>query len=268
MKYQQILPTEQLRKYIRGFWTMEGSVSEVSPKTFKIIADGCPGLIFQENVNSFSDSNKKLLPKLFLHGLTTNHSEKTVKGNFRNISIHFKPTALKSIFGIDAHELTDNYTDLNSLCNINLTEQLANATSTGKRIEILTLFLIESLERNQEQKIEKTHYALDLLQKENSPTSLQKIQQALNISERSLERMFKENIGVSPKLFARIARFQMSLNDIRSKDYSKLTDIAYNNNYADQSHYIREFKAFSGVSPQQFIRQANEQVENFPEWDF
>jgi len=268
MKYQQILPSEQLQKYIRSFWIMEGSVSEVSTKTFKIIADGCPGLIFQENVNSCLDNNSNLLPQLFLHGLTTNHSEKTVKGNFRNISIHFKPTALKSFFGIDANELTDTYTDLNLACVSNVSEKLVNTTSTERRIEILTSFLIDNLKQNLKLKIEKTHYALDLLYKENSIPALQRIQSELNISERSLERMFKQNIGISPKLFARIVRFQMSLNNLRNKDYLKLMDIVHKNNYADQSHYIRDFKQFAGVSPNQFIRQANEQVENFPEWTF
>jgi AraC-like DNA-binding protein len=209
MIYKQIFPNDELQKYIRSFWIMEGSVLDHSPKTFKIIADGCPGLIFQENPNSFSDNGKKILPQLFLHGLTTNHFEKTVKGDFINISIHFKPTALKSIFGIDANELTNSYTDINLLNNSSLTEQLINTTLTEKRIEVLSLFLIENLRRNQKYKPEKIQHALDLLKQENPITSLQKIQRELHLSERSLERLFKQDIGISPKLFARISRFQI-----------------------------------------------------------
>lgn len=267
MEYQQIPPAEKLQKYIRGFWILEGHSSEVSPKTFKIIADGCPGMIFQENAYSFSDSNNHFMPHLLLHGLTTNHSEKKVKGNFRNISIHFKPSALKSVFGIDANELTNNYVDFNLLYGSSLTTQLLSVASTEKRVELLSSFLTESLNRNRQRENQKIHHALDLLLQQKAGTSLQKIQSELNISERTLERIFKQHVGISPKLFARIARFQHSLSNMRNKAYLKLTDIAYNNNYTDQSHYIREFKEFSGVNPNQYIRLAKEQVENFPEWD-
>jgi AraC-like DNA-binding protein len=266
MKYQKILPTRQLQKYVRDFWVMEGHVSEQLPKTFKIIADGCPGMIFQENVTSFYGNYGKQLPQLFIHGLTTNHSEKIVKGNFHNISIHFKPTALRSIFGIDANGLTNQYIDINLLLNTDLKERVLNTRSVKERIEMLSSFLLKNITKNQRLENKKIHLALDLLEQGKQVISLREIQSKLIITERSLERMFRQNVGTSPKLFSRIIRFQKALNDIRSSDYSKLTDIAYNNYYADQSHYIRDFKEFAGVSPNQFKQQANEQVENFPEW--
>nr|ELA7361934.1 helix-turn-helix transcriptional regulator [Elizabethkingia anophelis] len=81
-----------------------------------------------------------------------------------------------------------------------------------------------------------------------------------------LERYFKQHIGISPNLYTRINRFQLALENIRQTQFDKLTDIAYQCNYYDQSHFIREFKEFSGTSPKRFLRQANEQVANFPEW--
>lgn len=96
--------------------------------------------------------------------------------------------------------------------------------------------------------------------------SLDKIQSELNLSERSLERIFKADIGISPKLFFRINRFQTSLSYIRQQSFKSLAEVAYNHLYADQSHYIREFKEFAGTTPKQFLLHANEQVENFPEW--
>jgi AraC-like DNA-binding protein len=53
-------------------------------------------------------------------------------------------------------------------------------------------------------------------------------------------------------LFARICRFQASLNQIRNNDYCRLSDIAYENEYADQSHLIRAFKEFAGISPNKY----------------
>lgn len=59
-------------------------------------------------------------------------------------------------------------------------------------------------------------------------------------------------IGISPKLFARISRFQESLYQLRAGKYDKLSDVAYENEYFDQSYFIRVFKEFTGFSPLQF----------------
>jgi AraC-like DNA-binding protein len=91
------------------------------------------------------------------------------------------------------------------------------------------------------------------------------LQRELQLSERTLERKFKQAVGISPKLFARIARFQQSLDQLRQNQYDKLSDVAYGNEYADQSHFIRVFKEFTGFTPLEFRKQVHEVVENFPE---
>ncbi len=69
---------------------------------------------------------------------------------------------------------------------------------------------------------------------------------------RQFERRFKEYSGFSPKLFSRITRFQSSLDSFGNKDKS-LTDIAYDCDYYDQSHFINDFKEFSGYHPSQYF---------------
>ncbi|UOQ68039.1 helix-turn-helix domain-containing protein [Hymenobacter volaticus] len=90
------------------------------------------------------------------------------------------------------------------------------------------------------------------------------MQESLHMSERSFQRKFKQHVGIPPKLFSRICRFQVSLNQLRNHQYHKLSDVAFENDYADQSHYIRSFQEFAGCSPYQYQRQVNELVENFP----
>ncbi|MNY79127.1 DNA-binding transcriptional regulator ChbR [compost metagenome] len=65
-------------------------------------------------------------------------------------------------------------------------------------------------------------------------------------------------------LFGRICRFQASLNQLRAQSYDKLSDIAFEQEYADQSHFIRNFKEFTGLTPFQFRKSIQETVENFP----
>ncbi|WP_313511920.1 DUF6597 domain-containing transcriptional factor [Sphingobacterium sp.] len=142
MNYQQIYPIEPLRKYIRYFWTLEDDSLNFTEKTFKIMSDGLPGLIFQENKKAFLDKGNKKLPQLFLYGQTTRYTEHKAVQPFRNIGIYFQPTALKSIFGIDANELTNQHIDINELTKTNIIDQLLNTTTTAEqRIKLLSLFL-------------------------------------------------------------------------------------------------------------------------------
>lgn len=72
----------------------------------------------------------------------------------------------------------------------------------------------------------------------------------LNISRRSLERIYMETLGISPKKFIRLVRFQNALSKIKSSQTRKnYADIAYDSGYCDQSHFVREIKAMTGVLP-------------------
>jgi AraC-like DNA-binding protein len=86
--------------------------------------------------------------------------------------------------------------------------------------------------------------------------SLFKIQTDLNLSERTFERRFEQQVGLSPRLLASISQFQTSLQQLKEGKFTKLSDIAYDNGYADQSHFIRSFKKFTNLSPLQFIKQS------------
>ncbi len=88
----------------------------------------------------------------------------------------------------------------------------------------------------------------------------------MKISERSLERLIKQYVGISPKVYSRIVRFQSGLQALRKNDFRTLTEVAYQKEFFDQSHFIREFRTFTGMNPKQYLHQTIEQVENYPEW--
>ena len=262
MNFRKIHPPEHLKPYIRYFAILEDNAKENGNSNFKIVADGCPGLIFQQNAAHFLDENKQQFPTIFLHGIATKHSGKTTTGNYLNIIANFQPYALKAIFNLDAHDLKNRYADLDAVTKNSLHEQLLCEQDNDKRIDILSRFITDQIKKS---KFRENLNTARIIEKINGEHKLSDIHSAFNISERSLERLFKSEIGVSPKMFLRIKRFQNSLNDLRQKRFQSLTDLAYKHFYADQSHYIREFKEFAGITPSQYFLHQNEQVENFPE---
>lgn len=72
MRYEQVMPQASLKDYVGYFWILENSAVEISPKTFGAIADGSPGIIFQQSDNGNFFQNNKELPPIFLYGQTTN----------------------------------------------------------------------------------------------------------------------------------------------------------------------------------------------------
>lgn len=270
MKFEQIQPPPYLREYVRYIWTLENTASDATPKTFAPVADGCPGLIFQQSdLVRFYDQDEKKLPDLFLYGQSTKHTTLHAPGKFNTIGIYFYPNALKSVFGINAEELTNTCIDVNLISQkdgFSITEQLLNTPDLNQQIDILNAYLFSMVQKNKVRLDGGTQFAISKIITSKGSVPLKELLENLKVSERSFERKFKEEVGISPKMFSRICRFQASLNQLRNNDFSKLSDIAFENDYSDQSHFIRTFKEFTGISPYQFTKQSKEVIENFPEW--
>ena len=89
------------------------------------------------------------------------------------------------------------------------------------------------------------------IHKTNGLLKIEDIAQSANISKRQLERRFNEIIGVSPKKFSTIVRFQQAIQLFEKND--TLTALAYDSGYFDQAHFIKEFQTFTGLTPEQFF---------------
>ena len=263
MNYQVITPPPSLRKYVRSIWTLESRSEDTSEKAFTVMSTGAPGLIFQQDPKVFSGFEGEQLPQLFVFGQATKHGQLHSGGSFRTIGVNFQPAALKAVFGLNARELTDQNTCVQLLTKTSLNEQLVNCRSVKEQVACLTVFLQEQVHDTAADN-KKLSYAVAALQQGKK---LPAVLHALNISERSLERLFLTHIGITPVLYARICRFQASMALLRQGAYRSLTDIAHLQGYYDQSHFIRDFKLFSGVSPRIYLRKAIERMPGFPEWE-
>lgn len=268
MKFERIQPPYHLKEFVRYFWTLRSICTDSFPTPLGPLADGCPGLIFQPAEQGvFYDQNHNQLPQVFLYGQTVKRTAIYLIGKFNATGVCFQPNSLKSIFGFNANELTDSCLDVSLISQskkINLNEQLLNASSSADQIGILSSFLSSEIQKYDVRIDGITRYATTQIMKCNGKLSLRELQIDLDLSERSFERRFNQYVGISPKLFSNICRFQASLNQLKSNNYSNLSDIAFDNGYADQSHFIRAFKEFAGYSPLQFQKHSSAIIQDFP----
>ena len=147
MFYKKIIPIKALQDYIQYFWILEDFKNNSSDKCFKIIPDGLPALIFQQEPNLFFDKKGHALPQLYLYGQYSKYTEHTVSGYFSVIGVYLQPTALKTIFGLDAFELNHQNISLEDIVRDAILEQLVNAISLEEKISLISSFFLKQIER-------------------------------------------------------------------------------------------------------------------------
>ena len=219
-------------------------------------ADGYPGIVFQVTDNGlYVLPHNKKMPDLFLFGQTIQPIELSIEGSYRFIVFQLYPFVMNSFFGLNPKDLNDDCYDLTKLTGFDVKKIIARLTKqTGFENwnHIITSFLFSVFQETKD-KIDFTiHQALQLILKNNGQLTIKYLREELHMTERTFERRFTAQVGVTPKQFSKIIQFQLSLLDIADDDYCKLTDVVYNNGFADQSHFIRVFKTFTGKTPKKF----------------
>lgn len=220
-----------------------------------LFANGAPTIVFQsvKSDHVVGDSGY-----LNLYGQTIAPSQLIFSGPVTLIAYFLHPHALKALFGIDANELTNRCIDLNDLKLIkeaSLQEKLLNAPALNDRLALMDSLVLNLASANSFNDARLT-FATHQLKNNNDPNALAEIQRELNITERTLQRMFEANIGVSPKMFKRVWQFHSAFQQLNQHQYARLTDIAYQHGFADQSHFIRVFKEFTNLTPKEYLQKA------------
>jgi AraC-like DNA-binding protein len=252
MKTQIIIPQFSISKYVNSILVIE-NYNQRNNFVLPLYANGSPTLVFN---TAKATSKNKSINHLTLYGQTIKPSELSITDDFTLIAYFLYPNALTSLFGIGASELTDGSMELIFLKKAkeyNLQEQLLNTPMLNFRIELLNNF-IEKLADNAISTDKKTAFATKIINKSNGQISLQKIQYELGITERTLQRLFETHIGISPKMYAKVCQFHTASEQMNRHQFLKQSDIAYENGYADQSHFIRVFKEFTNITPSEYLR--------------
>jgi len=170
--------------------------------------------------------------------------------------IRFYPATAAFLVEDDISVFNDGVFDLASIAgnSINdLHEKVQDAKSVSERIELVESFLVKKLSERPKavSKIILVRQVMDELAQHDFFDNIDNVASRYGITSRYLRKIFLQHTGLTPKLYAKINRFQNSLVMMGRKDNS-LTSIAYESGYYDQSHFIRDFKSFTGFSPSGF----------------
>ena len=262
----QLLPSPDLAHVVKHFLLLESRHSYARHCFFP---DGNAGMAFHFGVPFDQDFPKKTSitqPTSFLYGQTNQFRHLVAKGNIGLLIVVFYPYGVHTLLRMPAYQLADKWIDTKDIWGNNaavLQEKVLAATTAHQKINLVEDFLRSKLGNytQQERLIQK---GITTIYANNGHIAVEKLSQQLEISKRSLERLFRETIGITPKHFTNIIRLQHSLRLLRNKSAAEnITGVAYECGYYDQSHFIREFRNMVGITPRQYLFHTRPLAVNF-----
>jgi len=254
------LPAPSISHYVSDIVVIEND-HVYREAVLPLIAKGYPSITFQVTDTNLLSAPHKKIETLVLYGQNVKPIELSTVGYVTVIAYFLYPYMLKPLFGFDAKEVTDMSIDLSlsrSARAMSLKERLINTSSLAKRLELMNKYLGKLIECSYSSVNNTILSAAQTIQKSKGLVSLTAAQKELHVTERTLQRLFENHIGLSPKMFSRICQFSSALGRLHQNHFSGMPGIAYEHGYADQSHFIRAFKEFTNYSPLEYLRVAED----------
>ncbi|WP_276371540.1 helix-turn-helix domain-containing protein [Chryseolinea sp. H1M3-3] len=258
MNYQTFQPRSDLASLVKCYWTLEVPVQK-NPQRQRIIPDGCIEMIFilADDVKRYTYEDKFIIqPRELVLGQITEPFFIEPTGYVNTFAVRFYPYGFANFVTTPIQELANKETPVRLLFgeepSKELKQKIIYATGIQERIEIVEDFLLDKLsEKATIDNIVKTTIDAILLTKGSA--SINAILKDDLSKRRQLERKFIKQIGISPKQLGKVIRLQTALKMLLNRESENLTNIAYQSEYYDQAHFIKDFKEFTGTTPKDFL---------------
>ena len=250
MIYERRSPAQGLEKLVNCYWLIDSEENKDIDRQ-KIVPDGYPEVIlhFGDHYKINLGDGWELQKKGLVAGQIKRHFYLENTGKSHMLGIKFQPTALAHLFDINMSEITDNVIGLSGSLNemIGPILQMNRNTPVDELFGELDHLFTQVIERVpiEEKAVDKAVWEI-IRQKGN--IDIQELCESVNSSERQLERQFKTYVGLSPKFYSRIIRLGHIFELMQQGDQS-WSDLVYHSGFYDQSHFIKNFKEFTGEDP-------------------
>ena len=257
MNYQEFKPTGILKDFIQCYFICETETNVLSED--KVFASGFLEIMFNLGTTSkqFSvNDNFVAEPDIQLWGQVLRPMVIKSFGKHSIFGIRFFSHTAACFFNESIEQFNDAVFDLEDVIGNKISElheKLLASDTLIRKIELTEHFLIERLLRFDKKlsKLNLTNAIMHELKQDDSIVNIEVIASRYNISSRYLQKIFMQYSGLTPHLFRKISRFQKSLFLVANNN-SSLTSIAHHCGYFDQSHFIKDFKKFTGTLPSDF----------------
>lgn len=252
MKFDKHFPTDKLKDYIKYYVVSENELEneyKVFPSSGLVI-----GFQYKGQLATLKDNKESKLTSAGITGITDSYKIFKNSADIGTILVYFTEIGFTYFSSSPANELFNLSLSLDDIFEKSkvdeVEEKLAIASTDKQRIKIVEQFLVSQLKNIQTDKL--IVEAVKLIYQSNGTIRIKELNEKLFISQSPFEKRFRKVVGTTAKKFASIVRFNSVLDNLN--ETKTLTEICYENNFFDQAHFIKDFKQFTGDTPENFKR--------------
>jgi len=249
VSYRQIQPAFPVSTFVQCYWLLEDN-SPPQSSVQRIVPDGCPELILNVG-RPFEGQNEgqwSSQPQFFFAGQITRPMFIRSSGAAKVLGIRFHPFGARRVLKVPAHETTELVLPLEDVAPElhRKLRSLPEFDSTQQQLAMVDRVLRDAALATESDS--QVTAAVNRMMSSPIVADLDQVAAFANLGLRQFQRRFKDEVGMSPKLFCRIQRFQQVFQAVNAPN-SSWVDAAMHCGYYDQSHLIRDFKDFSAETP-------------------
>ena len=252
MRFDKVIPSDRLKPYIKYMVISEHD----SEKIYKVFPSAglVLGFQYKGKLAALNNGEENKLSAAGITGIADSFKIFKNSAGIGTVLIYFTEIGFAHFSSCPANELFNLSISLDNLFAkqnvIEVGERLTAALTDAERIKIVGAFLISQLKEKESDKL--IIQAVNLIYAAKGGIRIKELLTQLHISQSAFEKRFRKLVGASPKKFSSIVRFNTVLQVLGQE--KSLTEICYDNNFFDQAHFIKDFRQYTGDSPDTFRR--------------
>ena len=269
MQYRKFPPSPILSPFVECYfiWNSEGLLE--LPMVIESPPSGFCSIVFNYGAPYFLQNKKYerlAVPMQFISGQSIYSYKLFLEGEIGVAGIVFKPAALATLYGLPIYEYTEERINLYEVFNRNVVDKYAGEIKRSveeQKVKLLEEFVMHHYNIHKPEP-DYIDHAANFIVEHNGMIQVSDLLKDSYMSRRSFERKFFHKVGLSPKYYARIRRIGYLLSFVAGKRKADWPKLLADCEFYDQAHFIKDFKEFTGRSPQQYLKE-NTELANYVE---
>lgn len=241
MKYKKIKPYKELDPFIHFYWELKGN--ELEKQWERVFPDGCAGIVMNLGDTCLTDNGSVSMNfgKTYVVGAMNSFKDSFLDNDTHLLGVCLKPATFANFY---------NYASQNELINDTVEFEKSNSFNVDKILGNPFNYFDHFFSERIKNKNNQLQSVINDIHSTNGQISIHELSLRNFTTVRQLERSFKKYIGLSPKEYSNIIRFQNALSIIKDSNNNRsLLEIAFECGYYDHSHLSNEIKRNTGLSP-------------------
>ncbi|MFC7347907.1 DUF6597 domain-containing transcriptional factor [Chryseobacterium zhengzhouense] len=241
MQYKKIKPHRELEPFIHFYWELKGN--EIEKQWERVFPDGCAGVLINLGNACLTDNGSFSMEfgKTYVVGAMNSFKDSIIDRGTHLLGVCLKPATFANFY---------NYASQNELTNDTVEFEKSNSFNIDKTLDNPFNYFNQFFSDRLKSKNIQLQSTLEDIHSTKGKLSIDGVAKRNFTTVRQLERNFKKLIGLSPKEYSNIIRFQHALHLIKNSDQNRnLLDIAFECGYYDHSHLSNDIKRNTGLTP-------------------